>query len=95
MASKKIARANDTLRGSGEGDSGSAALVHLAQAARLLTEKEAAERLNWSVRALQRRRWLRLPPAWCKIGRSVRYESETIEKFISDGICMPISGGGS
>ena len=95
MASKNIVRADGALRGSGS--SGSAGSGNAAPAPRpsLLTEAEAAAWLHWSPRALQRRRWLRLPPAWTKIGRSVRYESATIEKFIAEGICMPTSGGGS
>jgi hypothetical protein len=90
MASKNIARADGTLRGSSGSDG---ALTHLAPpAAQLLTEREVAERLNWSLRALQRRRWLRLPPAWIKIGRSVRYQPEAIESFIADGARMPTRG---
>jgi hypothetical protein len=52
---------------------------------RLLTEVEVAERLKWSRKTLQRRRWLRLEPAWCKIGSSVRYSERVVERFIEDG----------
>ena len=52
---------------------------------RLLTEQEAAARLGWSEKSLQRRRWLGLPPGWFKIGSSVRYSEREIEEFIRAG----------
>jgi hypothetical protein len=51
----------------------------------LLTEVELADRYGWSVRALQRRRWLGLPPAFVKVGRSVRYRLSVAEAFIKNG----------
>jgi len=54
---------------------------------RLLNEAEAAERLGWSKRTLQRRRWQRLPPGFIKIGRSVRYDPAALDTFIADGVC--------
>jgi predicted DNA-binding transcriptional regulator AlpA len=56
---------------------------------RLLNEAEAAERLGWSKRTLQRRRWQRLPPSFIKIGRSVRYHPANIDDFIALGVREP------
>jgi predicted DNA-binding transcriptional regulator AlpA len=56
---------------------------------KLLTESEAAERLGWSKRTLQRRRWQRLPPSYIKLGRSVRYDPAVIDAFITDGVQEP------
>jgi predicted DNA-binding transcriptional regulator AlpA len=56
---------------------------------RLLNEAEAAERLGWSKRTLQRRRWQRLPPSFIKIGRSVRYDPAAIDAFIAHGAHEP------
>jgi hypothetical protein len=51
----------------------------------LLTEQEAADRLNWSKKTLQRRRWLGLPPSCVKLGASVRYPEQSIAEFVSAG----------
>jgi hypothetical protein len=51
----------------------------------LLSERELAERWGWSPRSLQRRRWLGLPPAYVKVGRSVRYRLSIAEAFLQDG----------
>jgi hypothetical protein len=90
MASKKIVQASGTFRG----DAASGGAPSFTQSP-LLTERQTAERLNWSMQALQRRRGAGLPPAWLKLGRSVRYSAEVIERFIADGIRMPTGGGGS
>lgn len=50
----------------------------------LLTERQVAELLRVSVATIRRRRLLRLPPAHLKIGASVRYRRETIQRFIED-----------
>ena len=52
---------------------------------KLLTEAEAAELLGWKRETLQRRRWLGVPPEFCKIGRSVRYSLAAIAAFIEAG----------
>jgi predicted DNA-binding transcriptional regulator AlpA len=52
---------------------------------RLLTETEVAQRLGWSRKTLQRRRWLQEQPGWIKIGASVRYSERVIDRFIEDG----------
>lgn len=51
----------------------------------LLDEHETARRLNWSVKTLRRRRWAGLPPAFIKLGRSVRYTPAEIRALIEAG----------
>ena len=58
---------------------------------RLLTEIEVAERLGWSRKTLQRRRWLKQEPAWVKIGASVRYSEHAIDHFIENGRQEPVA----
>jgi predicted DNA-binding transcriptional regulator AlpA len=53
--------------------------------ATLLTEIEVARLLNLSVATIRRRRLLRQPPNWVKIGGSVRYRPEAIERLIASG----------
>jgi len=48
----------------------------------LLTEMEVARLLKVSVATIRRRRLLRLPPIWVKIGASVRYKPEAIAAFL-------------
>jgi predicted DNA-binding transcriptional regulator AlpA len=51
----------------------------------LINEQEVARLLGWSRRTLQRRRWEGEPPAFVKIGSSVRYRRSTILNFIRAG----------
>jgi len=51
----------------------------------LLVEQEAARLLRWSVANMRKRRLLGLPPAWVKIGASVRYQRKALEEFIHNG----------
>lgn len=46
------------------------------------TEREAAKLLNWSVKTLQARRFNGRPPAYLKIGKSVRYTSADLQAFM-------------
>jgi hypothetical protein len=78
--SKNLRRADGTLRGSGSGAGPTEVVDHL------LTEVEVAELLAWSVKTLQRRRWLGLPPEFVKLGRSVRYRDSVIKALIEGGI---------
>jgi predicted DNA-binding transcriptional regulator AlpA len=48
----------------------------------LLTENEVAELLNISVATIRRRRLFRQPPEFVKIGASVRYRPEAIQRLI-------------
>ena len=57
----------------------------MAHPKKLLTEAEVAELLGWKKETLQRRRWAGLPPAFVKIGRSVRYEPEAIDTLVEEG----------
>jgi hypothetical protein len=49
---------------------------------RLLTQTEVVDRLGVKVATLRKRRLLQRPPAYHKIGRSVRYASADIEQFL-------------
>ena len=52
----------------------------------LLTEKEAASALGWSISALQQRRFRGQQPNYLKLGgKSVRYELDTLKAFIEQG----------
>jgi predicted DNA-binding transcriptional regulator AlpA len=48
----------------------------------LLTEHQVAELLKVSVATIRRRRLFRLPPDFVKIGASVRYRPEAIQRLI-------------
>jgi predicted DNA-binding transcriptional regulator AlpA len=48
----------------------------------LLTEHQVAELLKVSVATIRRRRLLRQPPDFVKIGASVRYRREAIQRLI-------------
>jgi predicted DNA-binding transcriptional regulator AlpA len=48
----------------------------------LLTEHEVAALLKVSVATIRRRRLLRQPPDFVKIGASVRYRREAIQRLI-------------
>jgi hypothetical protein len=48
----------------------------------LLTEQQVAELLNISVASLRRRRLLRRPPDFIKIGSSVRYRRQSVELLV-------------
>lgn len=45
-------------------------------------EKEAGRILGFSVKTLQKRRWLRQPPVFLKVGRKVRYRLSDIQAFL-------------
>ncbi|MEK7754734.1 MAG: helix-turn-helix domain-containing protein, partial [Acidobacteriota bacterium] len=46
-----------------------------------LSEGETARYLSMSVAWLRRRRLQRLPPAWAKLGRSVRYHVSDVDEY--------------
>jgi hypothetical protein len=48
----------------------------------LLTEHQVAELLKVSVATIRRRRLFRQPPDFLKIGASVRYRGEAIQRLI-------------
>ena len=50
----------------------------------LLTEHQVAEILKVSVATIRRRRLLRQPPDFVKIGASVRYRPESIQRLIQN-----------
>lgn len=56
----------------------------------LLTEKEAAHIMGWSVFALQQRRFRGQEPRYLKLGgKSVRYEIDALQEFIEKGRVCP------
>jgi len=61
------------------------------QSNRLVTEREAAALIGLSVSTLQMRRHRSLPPIYVKIGRSVRYETDALTKFVE--ACRVEAGG--
>ena len=48
----------------------------------LLNEREAAQTLGLSVATLRRRRLLRQPPLWAKLGSRVLYRKQDLEAFV-------------
>lgn len=58
----------------------------------LLTEQQAAQFLNWSVKTLQARRHYCKPPRWVKVGgRSVRYRLSDLEEFVTSSVVEPMA----
>jgi len=53
---------------------------------RLLNERQVAAALGVSVGTVRRRRFLRQPPAWVKLGRRVLYRKQDLEAFINANI---------
>ena len=48
----------------------------------IMNDRQAAEFLGLSVSTLRARRNQRRPPEYLKLGRSIRYQRETLEKFL-------------
>ena len=63
--------------------------------ARLLTEREAAERLGLSVRTLQKWRLLRSGPEFLKLGHAVHYDPEDLERYLESSRRRSTSEPGS
>ena len=59
---------------------------------RNLTDRGIEVEYGLSVPWLRKRRRLRLPPRFLKIGRMIRYRREDIESFLDDLVVEP-SGG--
>ena len=57
----------------------------------LLTEYQVAELLKVSVATIRRRRLLRQPPDYLKIGASVRYRVEAIHRLLEMSECHTAS----
>ena len=47
-----------------------------------LSEQEVSNILGFTMKALQKRRWLGQPPSYLKIGRLVRYRLSDIQDFL-------------
>jgi len=56
-----------------------------AAADRLWNEREVARYLNVSVASIRRRRLLRQPPDFVKVGSSVRYEQASVHRVVQEG----------
>lgn len=55
----------------------------------LLSEHDAAAILGFSVKTLQRRRWLRETPQYLKMGRKVRYRLSDLQQYIEQSAVKP------
>jgi hypothetical protein len=62
----------------------------------LLNEQQASELLNCSVAALRRWRLIGAGPAYCRLGRLVRYRHADLEAFLDAQLLQtqPVAGGG-
>ena len=58
----------------------------------LLNEREAANYLGFSVKTLQDWRSTHRPPAYFKIGKSVRYSQECLDDFLEAHKVSPTRG---
>lgn len=52
----------------------------------LFDEREAARRLGLSVATMRRRRLLRRPPVWVKLGARVLYRNSDLEAFVEANV---------
>ncbi len=52
----------------------------------LLTEQDVSELLQISVKTLQGQRWQKVGIPYLKIGRSVRYRRDDVERFLDQAI---------
>ena len=58
------------------------AMLKSKQPEPFINEHEAAEYLGVSVKTMRRRRWVKLPPVYYKLGSSVRYRRSDLESWI-------------
>lgn len=58
----------------------------------LLTEQDVSELLRISVKTLQGQRWMKVGLPYLKIGRSVRYRSEDVERYLEQSVVKTFSG---
>lgn len=59
----------------------------------LITEEEAAAVLGLKKSTLQQRRWLKQPPAYVKMGRSIRYRMADIVAYLDSCVVTPKAEG--
>ena len=59
-----------------------------------VNEKEAARITGFSVKTLQNRRYLRLPPTCLKVGRLIRYRISDLQSFLESCVVEPGSDRG-
>ncbi|WP_077073488.1 helix-turn-helix domain-containing protein [Mailhella massiliensis] len=59
-----------------------------------VNEKEAARITGFSVKTLQNRRYLRLPPTFLKVGRLIRYRISDLQSFLESCVVEPGSDRG-
>lgn len=56
----------------------------------LLTEQNVAELLQVSVKTLQGQRWMKIGIPYLKIGRSVRYRQEDVERYLDQAVIKTV-----
>ncbi len=50
------------------------------------TTEEAAQYLGFKPKALEKRRYLKLPPVYLKVGRFVQYRKSDLDAFLDAGV---------
>lgn len=55
-------------------------------------EHEAGRILGFSVKTLQKRRWLRQPPVFLKVGRKIRYRLSDLRTYLDECTIIPERG---
>jgi predicted DNA-binding transcriptional regulator AlpA len=61
-------------------------IAYMSNEIELLDEREAAQRLGLSVATMRRRRLLRLPPVWVKLGGRVLYQTSSLAEFVEANV---------
>jgi hypothetical protein len=61
---------------------------------RLLTEKEAAERLGLKPKTLRKKRVVGGGPPYVKLGFAVRYEEDALERYAAERVRLSTSDPG-
>lgn len=56
----------------------------------LLTEHDVSELLRISVKTLQGQRWQKVGLPYLKIGRSVRYRQEDIDRYLDQAVIKTV-----
>jgi hypothetical protein len=59
------------------------------------TEQQAAEFLGCTVSALRKWRLLERGPAYCKVGRLVRYTNADLAEYLDANRVEPVAAGGA
>ena len=57
-----------------------------------LTEKQVSQATGFSLQTLRNWRHVSRGPVYCKVGRSVRYRPQDIERYMEQAIVDPAGG---